>query len=123
MRDFSAPAFPLPYIELNTKMKENLVSDFITRFCKVEFLCYEGEPNWLGLLVLILFLAAIIAFIFGGLAVYLGEWDNLFFKTPFDSLFKRLIIGCQLIVALLGFISFITISVILIEGRPYLPLF
>jgi len=21
---------------------------FITGFCKVEFLCYQGEPNWLG---------------------------------------------------------------------------
>ena len=21
---------------------------FISSFCKVEFLCYEGSPNWLG---------------------------------------------------------------------------
>jgi len=21
---------------------------FITGFCKVEFLCYDGAPNWLG---------------------------------------------------------------------------
>ena len=27
--------------------------DFIIGFCKVEFLCYAGEPNWLGWAVLI----------------------------------------------------------------------
>tara|TARA_B100001971_G_scaffold81036_1_gene74816 strand:+ start:109 stop:258 length:150 start_codon:yes stop_codon:yes gene_type:complete len=26
---------------------------FISGFCKVEFLCYTGEPNWLGWLVVI----------------------------------------------------------------------
>jgi hypothetical protein len=26
---------------------------FIDGFCKVEFLCYQGEPNWLGWVVLI----------------------------------------------------------------------
>ena len=25
-----------------------LWNDFITGFCKVEFLCYAGDPNWLG---------------------------------------------------------------------------
>lgn len=24
----------------------------IIGFCKVEFLCYQGEPNWLGWLIL-----------------------------------------------------------------------
>ena len=23
------------------------------QFCKVQFLCYEGEPNWLGWLILV----------------------------------------------------------------------
>tara|TARA_B100000959_G_C14884837_1_gene584142 strand:+ start:816 stop:1016 length:201 start_codon:yes stop_codon:yes gene_type:complete len=32
----------------------NLMWDsFISGFCKVEFLCYTGEPNWLGWLVVI----------------------------------------------------------------------
>ena len=26
----------------------NMWSKFISGFCKVEFLCYEGTPNWLG---------------------------------------------------------------------------
>lgn len=27
----------------------------IARFCEVEFLCYEGRPNWLGWGVLVFF--------------------------------------------------------------------
>ncbi len=27
--------------------------EFIFGFCKVQFLCYAGEPNWLGWLVLV----------------------------------------------------------------------
>lgn len=33
---------------------------FITGFCEVQFLCYEGHPNWLGWLIL-LFGACIVA--------------------------------------------------------------
>jgi hypothetical protein len=32
-------------------------------FCKVEFLCYAGEPNWLGWLVLLFFALAIGGFL------------------------------------------------------------
>ena len=27
---------------------------FINSFCKVQFLCYQGEPNWLGIIVLLI---------------------------------------------------------------------
>jgi len=27
---------------------EEFFAKFITGFCKVQFLCYEGAPNWLG---------------------------------------------------------------------------
>ncbi len=27
-------------------------NEFLFRFCKVGFLCWQGEPNWLGLIVL-----------------------------------------------------------------------
>ena len=33
-------------------MEEFLNSKFIAGFCKVEFLCYAGDPNWLGWIVL-----------------------------------------------------------------------
>ena len=26
--------------------------ELITKFCKVEFVCFNGEPNWLGMLFL-----------------------------------------------------------------------
>ena len=26
----------------------------INSFCKVQFLCYQGEPNWLGMIVLLI---------------------------------------------------------------------
>ena len=43
--------------------------DFINRFCKVDFVCYAGNPNWLGYIVL--------AFPF----IYLGlVWLKLWWK-------------------------------------------
>ena len=43
--------------------------DFINRFCKVDFVCYAGNPNWLGYIVL--------AFPF----IYLGLiWLKLWWK-------------------------------------------
>ena len=35
-------------------------SDFIAVFCKVEFLCNNGDPNWLGMVVLVAAAAFII---------------------------------------------------------------
>ena len=29
-----------------------MFESFISSFCKVEFLCYQGDPNWLGLILL-----------------------------------------------------------------------
>ncbi len=28
-------------------------SDFIYAFCKVDFLCNNGDPNWIGMVVLV----------------------------------------------------------------------
>ena len=36
-------------------MKETFFSvwdPFVTGFCKVQFLCYQGDPNWLGWIVI-----------------------------------------------------------------------
>ena len=30
-----------------------MFDEFIASFCKVEFLCYAGDPNWLGWIVLV----------------------------------------------------------------------
>jgi hypothetical protein len=40
---------------------------FIFEFCKVEFVCWQGEPNWLGWIVL----ACVVLFI---LYVALAIW-------------------------------------------------
>ena len=40
---------------------------FITSFCKVEFLCYAGEPNWLGWVPI--GIIGMILFIIGGVIV------------------------------------------------------
>jgi len=43
--------------------------DFVNRFCKVDFVCYAGNPNWLGYIIL--------AFPF----IYLGLiWLKLWWK-------------------------------------------
>ena len=31
-----------------------LDNSFTNSFCKVEFVCYQNEPNWLGMIVLII---------------------------------------------------------------------
>jgi hypothetical protein len=36
-------------------MKETFFSvwdPFVAGFCKVQFLCYQGDPNWLGWIVI-----------------------------------------------------------------------
>jgi len=33
-------------------LREFINGGFIESFCKVEFLCYQGDPNWLGWIVL-----------------------------------------------------------------------
>lgn len=32
---------------------EEIWNNLIGEFCKVEFLCYQGEPNWLGWFVFV----------------------------------------------------------------------
>ena len=55
-----------------------MFDNFINSFCKVQFLCYEGEPNWLG--VILLFPLVII--VFGCVA--------LLFTTVFGAIFRWL---------------------------------
>jgi hypothetical protein len=51
--------------------------DFINRFCKVDFVCYAGDPNWLGYILL--------AFPF----IYLGLiWIKLWLKKQNSSRVK-----------------------------------
>ena len=39
--------------------------EFINGYCKVEFLCYGGEPNWLGWVVMIGIGLSILGFVIG----------------------------------------------------------
>ena len=41
-----------------------MFESFISSFCKVEFLCYQGDPNWLGLILL-----GIVALVVIGIAI------------------------------------------------------
>ena len=53
------------------------MDSFINGFCKVEFLCYQGEPNWLGWLILIpffLIIAFIVGLFFVGQYALFTEW-------------------------------------------------
>ena len=58
-----------------------MFDNFIISFCKVQFLCYENEPNWLGLIVLfplVIIFGLIIVFIFGGIFGWLSDiGDNI----------------------------------------------
>jgi cadmium resistance protein CadD (predicted permease) len=49
-----------------------LDNSFINSFCKVEFLCYQNEPNWLGV-ILLLFLAAVLILIISAILMLLPE--------------------------------------------------
>ena len=49
-------------------MKESISGGFIESFCKVEAVCYQGDPNWLGWLLLIPL--GLLVFILACMAVY-----------------------------------------------------
>ncbi len=39
--------------------------EFITGYCKVDFVCWAGKPNWLGWLVLVVGVGYIFRFVLG----------------------------------------------------------
>ena len=45
------------------------MNGFYEFFCKVEFLCYQGEPNWLGWIVIIPIGYVIFILLFAGLNI------------------------------------------------------
>ena len=55
-----------------------MFDNFINSFCKVQFLCYEGEPNWLGIIVQ-LFFFLVLLLIFIVIIEIIGEWVSDFF--------------------------------------------
>ena len=66
---------------------------FIDGFCKVELLCFTGDPNWLGWIVLVIggLISAFILF----LAVYTLCWIvvaviGIFIVTPIITLYEKL---------------------------------
>ena len=53
------------------------MDSFFSSFCKVDFVCYQGEPNWLGWLILIPFFLFIAFFVFNlvfGQVLEVNEW-------------------------------------------------
>jgi len=46
--DFKLRHYPFSSNILLTIVMEAYWNNFIASFCKVEFLCYAYEPNWLG---------------------------------------------------------------------------
>jgi len=70
-----------------------MFDNFINSFCKVQFLCYQGEPNWMGLIVLfplVIILGLLIVLIIGGVFGAIFEWlsdtgdniNNFFREKP-----------------------------------------
>ena len=57
---------------------------FIVGFCKVEFLCYAKEPNWLGVAVIGVMVCACMYFLFFVMVIL-----YLIFLSIYDSLFRR----------------------------------
>ena len=54
--------------------------DFYFEFCKAQFLCYQGDPNWLGWLVLF---AAIYLLLKTGFVQLVGEFLVVVMKLPY----------------------------------------
>ena len=46
------------------KMTDSIWNSFIDGYCKVEFLCYQGAPNWLGWIVL-----GVVGYILAGIII------------------------------------------------------
>ena len=53
-----------------------MFDNFINSFCKVQFLCYQGDPNWMGFIVLI----PLAIMVFAGIV--------LLFTTTFGAIFN-----------------------------------
>jgi ABC-type dipeptide/oligopeptide/nickel transport system permease subunit len=62
---------------------------FIAEFCKVQFLCYNWSPNWLGWMAIALI--GIIGFLltFGILGIFIGVIGSFFGET-YDEMLNRL---------------------------------
>ena len=81
-------------------------------FCKVEFLCYQGEPNWLGWLVLIPFFLILTIFLYNllvGETIKINDWlDDIKSESEKEnSTFKDKIKHLLAIVLYLVYIIFI----------------
>jgi len=57
---------------------------FINGYCKVDFLCFNNEPNWLGLLLLIGIGTFFFILIFGTL-IRLSETDKKLRKSVIEE--------------------------------------
>jgi hypothetical protein len=55
---------------------------FITGFCKVEFLCYAGDPNWLGVILLLLLFGAIL-YMTWRVAIFLAKFIHGRLGNPY----------------------------------------
>ena len=76
----------LPTLLTLTSCSEYFTSDdkLNNSFCKVQFLCYEGEPNWLGLIVLFP-LVLIVGLYIVLIVIGIFEW----FKDVISHIFNK----------------------------------
>lgn len=67
-----------------------MFESFISSFCKVEFLCYQGDPNWLGLILLgigaLVVIGIAIVIIIAGI---IGFWLAGAFVSSMIALIKK----------------------------------
>lgn len=63
-------------IEIERKIRNEYWNFLITGYCKVEFLCYNGEPNWLGWIplgfLILMFIVLVVIVVIGGLLAFIG---------------------------------------------------
>ena len=64
-----------------------LDDDFFNSFCKVEFLCYQGDPNWLGWIFVIIFVAFALSMFFVSIGAVLFVIYSIF-ESIFISIYK-----------------------------------
>ena len=56
-----------------TPQTEKGMDEIYNKFCEVQFLCYQGEPNWLGWLILGLACLIVVFIIFYGMRLQSEE--------------------------------------------------
>jgi len=78
---------------------------FISKFCEAEFLCYQGDPNWVGWVVLVLLIIILIA-ILSPFLLIIFDVIRLALKSKVTNYYTATVIILVLLYIIFGYVDF-----------------